>query len=316
MNPETRIHSTAEVHATMIGPRTKVWQNVVILEGAVLGSDCEICAHCFIESDVRIGDRVTLKPGGYLWNGITLGNDVFVGPNVTFTHDRFPRSKESPQTSVKTIVEDGVAIGGGAVILPGVTIGRGAMIGAGSVVTHDVPPNAVITGNPGRVTGYVQSLPKDQPGDWKFSPGFSEEVGSRELGIGGVTLHRLKQVQDPRGDLSVGEFSKDIPFTPKRYFLVYNVASHKIRGEHAHRECHQFLIAIKGHCSVVVDDGKHRAEILLNACDQGIYLPPMTWGIQYKYSPDAVLLVFASHGYDPGDYIRDYSDFIKTVNDK
>ena len=103
---------------------------------------------------------------------------------------------------------------------------------------------------------------------------------------------------------------REIPFLPKRYFLVTNVPSDKTRGEHAHRRCHQFLICIKGTCAVVVDDLKSRCEVELNSADRGVYLPPMTWGIQYKYSSDAVLLVFASDYYEADDYIRDYDEFV------
>src|SRR5262249_9495537 len=134
------------------------------------------------------------------------------------------------------------------------------------------------------------------------------------IGVGGVTLHRFKFVRDMRGDLSVGEFESDIPFKPNRYFLVFNVPSEKTRGEHAHHKCHQFLICVKGNCAVVVDDSKSRCEVLLDSPDKGIYLPPLTWGIQYKYSSDAVLMVFASHPYEPEDYIRNYAEFVEIVH--
>lgn len=111
----------------------------------------------------------------------------------------------------------------------------------------------------------------------------------------------------------MGEFSRDIPFEPKRYFLVFNVPSENTRGEHAHHKCHQFLICVRGSCAVVVDDGKSRCEVLLESPDMGVHLPPLTWGIQYKYSSDAVLLVFASEYYESSDYIRDYSEFSKLI---
>ncbi|WBU51738.1 FdtA/QdtA family cupin domain-containing protein [Kosakonia pseudosacchari] len=113
-----------------------------------------------------------------------------------------------------------------------------------------------------------------------------------------------------RGCLSVGEFSRSIPFEAKRYFIVYDVPTKETRGEHAHHECHQFLIAIKGIIHVVADDGINRQEFVLNAPNIGIYLPPKTWGIQYRYSSDAILLAFASDYYDAKDYIRDYDEFI------
>ena len=115
------------------------------------------------------------------------------------------------------------------------------------------------------------------------------------------------------GKWTQGEFLKEIPFEPKRYFLVFNVPADKIRGEHAHYQCHQFLICVKGSCSVMVDDGKSRSQVVLDSPQKGIYLPPMTWGVQYQYSNDAVLLVFASHCYDPDDYIRSYPEFVDRV---
>jgi len=132
--------------------------------------------------------------------------------------------------------------------------------------------------------------------------------------VSGVLLHRFKIVRDLRGDLSVGDFASEIPFTPERYFLVFNVPSESTRGEHAHLECHQFLICVKGSCSVIVNDGHSEAEVQLNSPDLGLYIPPMIWGVQFNYTMDAVLLVFASHLYDPKDYIRDFSEFLRVAN--
>jgi len=126
-------------------------------------------------------------------------------------------------------------------------------------------------------------------------------------------LIELPNVLDPRGNLSVGEFGRQIPFDVKRYFLVYQVPLVEVRGEHAHRECHQFLVCVRGRISVIGDNGFRREEHVLDRSDIGFYMPPMTWGTQYKYSPDAVLLVFASHYYDNADYIRDYDEFRKIV---
>ena len=128
-------------------------------------------------------------------------------------------------------------------------------------------------------------------------------------------LIQLPLIQDPRGSLSVGEFGKSIPFEAKRYFIVFDVPSHELRGEHAHRECHQFLLCVKGSCSVITDDGSTRNEFVLDKPNIGAHLPPMTWGVQCNYSSDAVLLVFASHYYDDADYIRDYDEFIRLVKD-
>nr|WP_255556907.1 FdtA/QdtA family cupin domain-containing protein [Sodalis sp. dw_96] len=127
--------------------------------------------------------------------------------------------------------------------------------------------------------------------------------------VKGVTLHTMKKFADIRGSLSVGNFGHAIPFKPVRYFMVYDVPTAQIRGEHAHRICHQFMVAVKGLVHVVADDGINRQEFILDEPSQGVYLPAMTWGIQYRYSPDAILMVFASHHYDATDYIRDYDEF-------
>jgi len=313
MMTSIKIHETADVQSENIGPGTTIWQSVVVLQGAKIGADVNICAQCFIENDVVIGNRVTVKSGVYLWDGIRLEDDVFVGPNVTFTNDKLPRSKHRPNI-LETRVEAGASIGGGAVLLPGIVIGRGAMVGAGAVVTKSVPPYAIVYGSPARIRGYIED--GTQARTVSSAPVYSPSNDSDRIinvGVGRVTLHRLKSVRDMRGDLSVGEFQKDIPFEPKRYFLVFNVPSEKTRGEHALRKCHQFLICVKGSCAVVVDDGNSRCEILLDSPDKGIYLPPLTWGIQYKYSSDAVLLVFASHLYEAEDYIRNYAEFLESV---
>ncbi|EER61950.1 WxcM domain protein [Acidovorax delafieldii 2AN] len=313
---EVQIHPTAEVLTENIGSGTTIWQMVVVLKGAVIGKNVNICAQCFIEDDVVIGDRVTVKSGVYLWDGVRLGDDVFVGPNVTFTNDKFPRSKQHLAEALVTRVEAGASIGGGAVVLPGLIVGRGAMVGAGAVVTKSVPPYAIVTGSPARIMGYVENTASAKPDGRPRAlvvPAVANSV--EQVGVGDVALHRMKFVQDMRGNLSVGEFEKDVPFPAKRYFLVFSVPSEKTRGEHAHRECHQFLICVKGSCAVVVDDGKSRCEVLLDSPDLGLHLPPMTWGIQYKYSADAVLLVFTSHDYDAADYIRSYAEFVALVDE-
>lgn len=145
------IHALADVQSENIGDNTRIWQFTVVLKGAVIGSDVNLCAQCFVENDVRIGNRVTVKNGVQLWDGIRIGDDVFIGPNVTFTNDKYPRSKHYPDEFLQTIVGNGASIGAGAVILPGVSIGQDAMVAAGAVVTRSVPDNALVMGNPARI---------------------------------------------------------------------------------------------------------------------------------------------------------------------
>lgn len=144
------IHRLADVQSPVIGDGTRVWQFVVVLPGAKIGRDCNICSHVLIENDVVLGDRVTVKSGVQLWDGLVIEDDVFIGPNVTFSNDKYPRSKMYPESFARTVVRRGASIGAGAVILPGVEIGTGAMVGAGSVVTRSVPPTCTVVGNPAR----------------------------------------------------------------------------------------------------------------------------------------------------------------------
>jgi dTDP-4-dehydrorhamnose 3,5-epimerase-like enzyme len=171
------------------------------------------------------------------------------------------------------------------------------------VVTHDVPANAIVVGNPAKIVGYS--------GAQRALPAGSVESGSTDTIVAGVTLHRLPLVEDLRGFLSFGEVRNHVPFEIKRYFMVFRVASEEIRGEHAHRTLHQFLICVHGRCHLVADDGENRQEFVLDSPAIGVHLPPMVWGAQYRYSKDAVLLALASDVYDPADYIRDYSEFLE-----
>jgi serine acetyltransferase len=286
-----------------------------VLPGARIGADCNICDHVFVENDVVLGDRVTVKCGVQLWDGLRIEDDVFIGPNATFTNDAFPRSKAYPQTFATTTIACGASIGANATVLPGLRIGQYAMVGAGAVVTRSVPPYAIVSGNPARIVGYVDGRGSRRSATTPATA-FPEQLGTTPTEVSGVTLHRLKLIKDLRGNLSAGEFARDLPFEVKRYFLVFDVPSAETRGEHAHRTCHQFLICVKGSCAVVADNGERRQEFLLDRPDLGVHLPPMVWGIQYKYSADAVLLVFASEYYDAADYVRDYDEFLELLRMK
>lgn len=144
------IHKLSDVQSTKISDNTNIWQFCVILPNAEIGSNCNICSHCFIENDVTIGNNVTVKCGVYLWDGIEIEDDVFIGPNVTFTNDKYPRSKQYPEEFLKTSIKKGASIGANATILGGVTVGEKAMIGAGSVVTKNIPNGELWLGNPAK----------------------------------------------------------------------------------------------------------------------------------------------------------------------
>lgn len=306
-------HPQALVDGSRIGKGSRVWAFAHVLPGAVIGDDANICDHVFIENDVIVGNRVTIKCGVQLWDGLRIEDDVFIGPNATFTNDPFPRSKRRQDRLPETRVCIGASIGANATILPGLTIGRGAMVAAGAVVTRDVPPNAVVQGNPARIVGYA-----DTPNTKIVATTYSDATAAGPLPTlraRGAALIRLPKIVDLRGALTYGEVGAHLPFNPKRFFVVYDVPSKEVRGEHAHRELHEFLVCIKGSCSVALDDGIIRDEVALDSPRIGLHIPPLVWRVHYMYSPDAVLLVLASHEYISSDYIRDYVDFLAAVND-
>lgn len=144
------IHPLSDVMSSKIGNGTNIWQFCVVFPDAVIGDNCNICANVIIENDVRIGNNVTVKSGVQLWDGIEIEDDVFIGPNVTFTNDRYPRSKNPDWKMDHIKVKRGATIGANSTILPGITIGEKAMVGAGSVVTKDIPANELWLGSPAR----------------------------------------------------------------------------------------------------------------------------------------------------------------------
>lgn len=303
------VHPSGICESEQVGDGTRIWAFAHVLPGARIGADCNINDHVFIENDVLVGDRVTVKSGVQLWDGVRLGDDVFVGPNATFTNDPFPRSKEYPESFPETVVGPGASIGGNAVILPGVRIGRRAMVGAGAVVVRDVPAHAIVVGNPARIVGYADSAPTPDP-----------DVVEHALATtpahalpGGAGLIAVRTATDLRGSLAAVELESGLPFVPRRFFSVFGVPSMEVRGEHAHRVCAQVLVCLHGSVHCIVDDGTNRREVRLESPDVALHMPPMLWGTQYRYSADAVLAVFASHSYDPDDYIREYEQFLAEV---
>ena len=305
------VHENALLESEQVGDGTRVWAFAHVLPGARIGADCNICDHTFIENDVVIGDRVTLKPGVQLWDGIRIEDDVFVGPNATFTNDPAPRSRQYLDEHPLTVVRRGASIGANATILPGLTIGQYAMVGAGAVVTRSVPPYAVVVGNPARIVRY-----DGDAGAPSASSSTPIRAEAPAIEVSGVSLQRVPRIADLRGDLVAREVGAGLPFPPKRCFLVMDVLSKEVRGEHAHRECEQLLVCAKGSMACVVDDGVQHQEVLLDAPEVGLYVPPMVWTTQYKYTEDAILLVFASDPYDPDDYIRDYDAFLAEIQSR
>lgn len=126
----------------------------------------------------------------------------------------------------------------------------------------------------------------------------------------GAVVYEIPYFVDSRGALNVLEIARELPFGCQRIFYTYTVPEGSIRGEHAHKKCEQFLIAIRGELHVCVDDGVHRDEIVLDTPSKGLHLPAGCWGEQFRHSPDCILLVLASLPYDNTDYIRNYDDFL------
>lgn len=212
----------------------------------------------------------------------------------------------------------GARLDAGCIVGEGVTIGLNTWIRAGSVVLRSIPANAVAQGNPAQVIGYqnIQRVKDSSLGvrlvDVHDMEGDSRP-SKRSLGVGRAEVYLIRSITDSRGSLAVGEVPSELPFLPNRFFIVYSVPSIELRGEHAHKKCEQFLMCINGSCRIMVDDGNSRCEVILDRPDVGIYMPALIWGTQYRYSSDAVLFVFASHAYDPDDYIRTYDEFLGAV---
>lgn len=240
-------------------------------------SDCLIPLTARIEEGVEIGPRVILA-----------GEDIILRRNAR--------------------------LDAAAVIGAGVTVGQGAWVRAGAVVLRSVPPNAIVEGNPAQVVGYLDGFQNHTRTKPRLIDSREFEKLDRpakvSLKVGDSALYLMRRVTDARGSLTVGEVPTEVPFTPARYFAVFGVPSIELRGEHAHRKCQQFLICLHGSCRVLLDDGQHRCEVTLDQPDMGVFMPAMIWGTQYRYSPDAVLLVFASRPYEADDYLRTYDEFL------
>jgi UDP-2-acetamido-3-amino-2,3-dideoxy-glucuronate N-acetyltransferase len=304
------VHALALVEpGAELGAGVRVGPFAHVEAGARAGDRSSIAQNVLIESGVTLGRRVVVCAGARLLRGAEVGDEVYIGPNAVLANTRFPAATARNVEREGPVLREGASIGANATVLPGVIIGRGAVVGAGSVVTRHVPPHAIVAGNPARLQGYVGTTSKQKRAEIVRSDGGALP----KLRVKGASLHRIALVKDVRGNLSVGEIGAGLPFVPRRYFVVSDVPNARVRGEHAHRRLKQYLVCLRGQCSVIVDDGARREEIVLDTPEVGLYVPPLVWAVQYKYSPDAVVLVLASAEYDAGDYIRDYEDFRRAV---
>jgi acetyltransferase-like isoleucine patch superfamily enzyme/dTDP-4-dehydrorhamnose 3,5-epimerase-like enzyme len=274
-----RIHPAASVETSRVG------------RGATIG------AYARIGSDVEIGEGAVIGEDTFLNGAVRVGNAVRIGPKCCID------AAEAP-----TILSQDSTVGAHATIWAGVTVGRGARIEPGSVVTKDVPAMAVVAGNPAQIVHYC--APQIAPARTRSSSGAAGVATE----IPGVTLHDLPLHEDLRGNLTFGEAQRHVPFPIKRYFLTFAVTSQEVRGEHAHRRLEQFLVCIHGRVHIAVDDGRDRANFLLDRPNLGVYIPPMIWSVQYRFSADAVLLGLCSDYYEADDYIRDYAEFMELAS--
>lgn len=241
-----------------------------------------------------------ISDDSYIPTSVRMEDGIVIGPRVVFSGG-------------ETIVRSDVTIEAAAVIGKDVALGQGVLVRAGAVVLQSAPPNSIVEGNPAQIVGYRESAPSGRGNIiLRDASAFDAQDGPSkiELEAGDSALFQMHQVADARGALTVGEIDQDLPFSPKRYFMVFGVPSRELRGEHAHKKCHQFLVCAHGSCRVLLDDGERRCEVLLDRPNIGVHMPPMIWGTQYRYTSDAVLLVFASHLYDPQDYLRTYDEFL------
>lgn len=251
-----------------------------------------------MSSSIAFGNECIIPDSARIEYGVTIGQRVVLaGDNI--------------------VIRSSARLDPACVIAEGVTIGQGAWVRAGAVVLRSIPPNAIVEGNPAQVVGYVDRATKEHRPDPRLidvnSFGNLDRPAKIPLDVGGSALYLMRRVSDSRGSLTVGEVPTEVPFAPARYFAVFDVPSVELRGEHAHKQCQQFLICLHGSCRVLLDDGERRCEVTLDRPDMGVFMPEMIWGTQYRYSPDAVLLVFASRPYEADDYLRTYDEFLAEI---
>ena len=324
------IHPQAIVDTNNIGSGTRIWAFAHILGQASIGKNCNICDHVFIENDVVIGDEVTVKCGVYLWDGLRVASRVFIGPNVTFTNDLRPRSKQYPAQYLPTIIDEGASIGANATIIAGHAIGRYSLIGAGAVVTQDIPPHTLWYGNPAVFHGYVCTC-GEKLNEKLFcskckkayilvegtltlvGTNSSYQRGGYYMSIEKCRIIDLPKITDPRGNLSFIEGKRHIPFDIQRVYYLYDIPGGETRGGHAHKDLQQLIVAMSGSFDVIIDDGYNKKTVSLNRSYYGLYLPNMIWRELVNFSSGAVCMVLASNYYNEDDYYRDYDKFIAII---
>jgi acetyltransferase-like isoleucine patch superfamily enzyme len=290
---ESFVDPSARVESKQLGRGSRVLAYAQVGPDVVIAEDCVVSEHSVIVGRVHVEQ------------GVVVGAGAIVGAGSSSA-----AGEEDREPTGAVHVRRFASIGPNATIVSGVVIGRRAVVEAGSVVTHSVPANAIVSGNPARIVSYVDAGEEASRRELTvLSSAGDEAIASR---VRGVSVHRLTSARDLRGSLVASELS-ELPFQPRRLFAVYQVPNESVRGAHAHRTCAQFVICVAGAVSCLVDDGDTREEIRLSTPSLGLCIRPMVWGTQFRYTQDAVLLVLASHPYDPEDYIREYEEFLEAV---
>ena len=257
-----------------------------------------------IDAGVSIDPTARVGAFAYIGGACRIECGVVVDARATIVGRA--SDADAPET---TVIGEHATIGAGAILSGPITIGVGAVVEAGAVVVDDVPAHAVVAGNPAAVVGYTK--PDESVSAAIVAP--PERPGER-VEVAGCQLIRLPRVDDLRGALTFAEVDDDLPFTPRRIFVVYDVPNQKIRGSHAHYELHEFIMALGGSVTVTVDNGKERGQIVLDDPTLALHLRPLTWTTQYAFSTGAFLVVLASHVYEDADYIRDYRQYREVVD--
>ena len=305
---EPAVHRLALCETDRVGTGSVIEAFASVAGGSTLGVGVVVACGARVLGGAEIGERVRVEVGAVVGSHVCIQAGAVVGARAVLGDSTL----DSRQYLGKAVeIGPGAMIGANAVVAPGVRIGRDARVCAGAVVTRSVPANAIVAGNPASITGYV-GLADGAEDAMSLAPVREPGVGDplESSVVAGVSLYRAPLHGDLRGSLVAKEFGRDIPFEPRRTFFVFDVPSAEVRGEHAHRECHQFISCVHGACSPVAEDGQARAEFRLDDPTLGVHIPPMVWCTQYRHTRDAVLLVYASHAYDADDYIRDYEAYI------
>lgn len=289
-------HPTSVVEpGSQLGEGSELRAYSVVGAGVVTGRQCIIAEHAVLNGPVRLGENVTIEAGTIIAGDCQVGNDVRIGPHACI--------QAPPGQTIE--IRDGAVIGAQATIGAAVVIDAHTVVCPGAVITKNVPATAVVSGHPAKIVGYVAAA---SAAPVAIPEGDTAAV--IETRVRGVRLHNLPLVEDLRGNLSFGEALRHVPFEVKRYFLTFDVDTEEVRGEHAHRRLEQFLVCVHGRLHIMADDGTTRQEFVLDRPNLAVYLPPLVWGVQYRFSAGAVLMVLCSDYYEPGDYIREYSDFL------